>query len=325
MVRNLLLFISLIVLSPDLISQKAVEYKVIKDDPKDVTNFSMALDLANFNAPFFGEFAGMSFDAGIWGTGMYKQKLGFDYTFRVGWFSFGRLAAGKDYNRRMQMEAGAYLMLNSRTVSSTSPITLESKVVAKTDKGQTNEITYIKVPATKWIHSGVRFGLLNYRTVVGASLDENGDNIGGRPDYANLNAFGFYVGWYRNATKHVAISTDKYAIKSRQDNWRWYADVLIMPIHSISLPGAASNINNLYSKNPVGFRVGLQTLPIMRRREAKQSGVVKSFAMLCWQMEAGVRPYEGLYVSATWAISILNLKSKALGYTTPASQIRTIE
>jgi hypothetical protein len=306
-------------------AQNAVQYKLIKDDPRDVTNFSMALDLANFNAPFFGEFAGMSFDAGIWGTGMYKQKAGFDYTFRSGWFSFGRLAAGKEYNRRTQIELGGYLTLNSRNVSSTAPITLASRVVAKTDKGQTNEITYVKVPVTKWIHSGVRAGFLVYRTVAGAGRDENGNNINGRPDYANLNSSGFYIGWYRNAIKNAAISTDQYAIKSRQDNWRWYADVLILPIHTISQPGASSNINDLYSKNPVGFRIGLQTLPIMKRKEAKKSGVDKKFAMLSWQMEVGVRPYEGLYASATWAISILNLKSKALGYTTPASEVRTSE
>jgi hypothetical protein len=305
-------------------AQNSVNYKILKDTPRDVTNFTMVLDLCNVNFPFRGNLDGVSLDMGVWGTGMYRQKFGFDYTMRVGWFTFGRLAGGADYNRRMQIEAGGFLPLISRNKQVSTKVTLASKITSKTTTGETHEITYVEVPAQKWVHIGPRLGLAVYRTVASAKQDAEGNNVGGVPDRANLSSMGLYIGVYRNASRYISISTDTYGTKTRLDNFRWYFDAMIMPVHKFSTPEGV-NINDLYSKSPVGFRVGCQTSPIVNRKEAKAPGMDKKFALFCVQIEGGVRAYEGPYISMTWGISLLNLKSKALGYTAPASETRTNE
>src|SRR5687767_5696656 len=86
-----------------------VNYKVLKDDPKDANNLWVYLDPLQMD---FGikNIDGISFNLGIWSTATFKEKIGADVIFRYGWLTLGKLGGtgveGEKLNSHHQFELG---------------------------------------------------------------------------------------------------------------------------------------------------------------------------------------------------------------------------
>jgi hypothetical protein len=279
-------------------AQESVNYKLVYDRPRDVNNFVMAFDLAQLD---FGlkNIDGMSFNIGLWGYANYKHTLCADYIFRIGWFTAGRLG-DKDANRHTQFEAGISLGLLQREVQKEFNLVLKStsKRITGSDGKEYDltNTTYIKVPGLQYRVSGVRAGFMHY----GGPLSEPPDTYFGIVNYA---VYGIYAGLFRTRTDNLRISTEKYGIRGYAHNVRVYLDATFVPISTFKNPAQS------YYNVPVGVRLGAWILPTLPRKEAK--GIYNKG--LSWQMEIGLRRFDGFYMQGTVAIPVARKKLKALG------------
>lgn len=261
-----------------------VNYKINNDEPKNITNFSCNLDLMHFDGGF-NQIDGFSINAGLWGSGMFKHRLGVDYTFRYGWLTFGKLA-DKNLKANIYGQAGAFLIFHQKEKATRNKVVLKSEDTYIGGGKTATKVTYIMVPSTAWKYKALRGGLYFKRGVYRIDNDLSPDELG------NFYMLGAYGGICFGKGVKLSIQTDKYGIKGFATHSRVCLDVLITPVHN-----APSGVTKL---SPLGARFLWQTLPAVVRKEGKR----KYNRRIVVEAEAGYRLADGIFVACTIGIPI---------------------
>jgi hypothetical protein len=265
-------------------SQEQVNYKIVADEPRKINNFSCNIDLAQMDAGF-SNIDGLSFNTGVYGHAMYKQKMGIDYTFRYGWLTLGKFAS-KDIKSHLNIQLGGFLIFKQ-----SDPLTTNRVILAQSKgtnmNGQTvTSTTFLNVPSHKWKYTAVRAGLYFNR---GGYRIKNPDG----PDFfGNAFILGAYGGICFGSTRQVLIQTDKYADKGVVSHLRICVDALITPISNAPVTGLKTL--------PVGGRLLVQALPTLDRKSRKK----KFKTPMTAEFEVGYRSIAGIYVAGTLSIPI---------------------
>lgn len=281
------------------ISSVSVNYKVSEDDPKNVPNLSVNIDLAHMD--FGGNIDGASFNCGIWGHALYKHRLGIDYTFRYGWLTFGKTLGGKDLAANTNVQLGGMLVFAQRTKAKNLKVVLKS-----TKSGNYVTTTSLMVPATLYKYKALRGGLY-YKRCMYDLKDVNDIDLEG-----NYYTMGAYAGICFGSTAKMKIMTDNYGQKGTSFHIRTSLDVLLTPVNNVP--------STLKHKLPIGGRLLIQSMPSIRRKENKRM----YNARVSGDVEIGYRMVDGWYLGATVSIPIAR-NIKALGYEPNESSKRTAE
>jgi hypothetical protein len=194
-----------------------------------------------------------------------------------------------------QIELGVYLNLKKGLFNKTNKVNLN--IERSTVNGKEVETTtYVMVPSTQYINSGVRAGLMNYG---GCISYEGPEEVFDSPEVLNYNVMGLYVGIFREKTKSVLISTDTYGKKGVSLHTRVYFDALITPISSVSYKNVDYKAS--FKSPPIGARLGLAWYPVLTRKETRGEFKARRFL---FQTEVGYRRYDGLYFTGTMSFPI---------------------
>jgi hypothetical protein len=267
-------------------AQDNVQYKVLEDNPLRACNFAMGIEMAQLDFGF-KNIDGISFSTGVWGFADYKHHVGADYILRYGYLSLGRLR-DPDLKSHRQVELGGYLILKKGMVNRTN------RVVLKVEKDATTETTtYVMVPSTQFLTTGLRAGLMDYGGVLTMPESESG------PDVVNYNVIGFYGGFFKERTRELLISTDKYGKKGISLHSKFFLDAMVAPVSKVSLAG--TDYKSAFKVIAVGARMGISWYPVLTRKEARPDFKGRRFM---FQAEAGYRPYDGLFLTGTLSIPI---------------------
>jgi hypothetical protein len=275
-----------------------VQYKVTRDDPGDINNFWMQLDLAQMDISY-RNIDGASFNIGLTGLGLLgnEARLGFDYTARYGWLTMSRLV-DEDFKRALQFEAGGLLKLFETNKVKNAKIVLDKKDYTNRQGNQVTEYTYITIPANfrKIVHA--RGGVYFKRNPL--DLDAEDVEAGQAFGRGNLVFPGIYVGLSSMRVRNVYVSTDIFGRTWNSGISRFYADVIIVPTPLLD----GSRLENA---KPLGFRFGYSTMAADVKKNVRKGGFGT-------QVEVGIRPVEGIYVTGTLYFTIMRRKLSALGY-----------
>lgn len=299
-----------------LFSQQ-IDYKIIKDDAADVSNLVIACDFFHFDVPL-QNFEGMSINVGLWGMANYKNKIIPEFAIRQGWFTFGRLAGGKEVPHNFNLELGGSFILKSSEKIKPTKIVLD-RTESTNNNGDVVETTkFIKVPAHRVSLTGIHGGLFVRRSPIAAAEDADGYNLGSMPDYVGFSSTGIYAGLIKFRTANLEISTKQYDTKGGGMLNCLFIDALILPVTTVKREGVS--YRDYYPKNPIGARGGFRMYVPQPRKQTK--GKAKG---MMTQMEIGYRPVDGLYFHGSFAIALASRKSTKLGYVKPASEERTTD
>lgn len=293
-----------------------VNYKILKDDPADVTNFWLYLDALHLDMGA-KNMDGASFNIGLSSTANYKKNLGGDFTFHYGWLTMGKSGQDKDkLNNHIKVELGGFYTLtvrnkrvNTRVILSSSSSRRGSYTVTTTKS--------INVPATKHMALGVRGGFYSVGGIFGTRDIENVPAI---PSKINYRKTGMYVGLLSVSTRNVFINTDTDGKAIRSARTRLFADVLILPATSAKFDGV--NYKSNVDPEIFGFRFGMQVLPVELRKVKDYN--IKTRGM-SYGVEIGVRPIDGFYIAGNVSFCIMRKKLSILGYEAPESSYNTSE
>jgi hypothetical protein len=279
-----------------LSAQNNVQYKVLEDNPLRACNFAMGIELGQMD---FGlkNIDGLSFSTGVWGFADYKHAFGADYILRYGYLTFGKAFRDPDnLKAHRQIEIGGYLNFKRGLFNRTNKVVL--KVESSSHGSTTTETTtYVMVPSTQYLTSGLRAGLMNYGGCL--TMPDEPEGAYGAPEVVNYNVVGFYAGLFREKIKSLLISTDAYGKKGVSLHSRFYIDAIIAPVSSVKYMDV--DYKSSFKKVPVGGRMGIAWYPVLTRKEARPDFKGRRFL---FQTEAGFRPYDGLYLTATISIPI---------------------
>ncbi len=259
--------------------QESINYKISEDQPRKINNFSCNIDLAHMDAGF-SNIDGISFNTGVWGHAMYKQRLGIDYTLRYGWLTLGKFASPL-IKSHMNIQAGGFFIFSSR-----DPLTRNKVVMKVVTSGKTTTTTYLMVPSHKWKYTAVRGGL--YFDKGGYRLE----NDMGADAFGNAFILGAYGGICFGSSKQLLIQTDTYGERGVIGHMRVCLDVLITPISN-----APTGLKNA----PIGGRLLVQGLPSLQRKIRKKKGFNAPFT---YEFEFGYRAIAGAYIGCTLSIPI---------------------
>ncbi len=293
--KKFILFLALSVTCANLHSQTDVQYKILEDNPMRACNFAMGIDVAQLD---FGvkNIDGMAFSAGVWGFADYKHLFGADYILRYGYFTFGKTFGDKINNKaHRQIELGGYLNFKTGLHNKTNKVNL-SVDRSTVDGKEVETTTYVMVPSTQYIAVGVRAGFMNY----GGCLSYDGpEEVFDSPEILNYNVAGLYAGIFKEKTKSVLISTDKYGKRGVSLHTRVYLDAIIAPISKVSYMNVDYKAS--MKTTPVGARLGMAWYPVLTRKETRGDFKARRFL---FQTEVGYRPYDGLFFTGTMSFPI---------------------
>lgn len=324
--KKLSINIFIIMALPLYMKAQQVNYKVLKDDPKDINNIWVYLDLAQMDMGF-KNIDGTSFNFGIWGTGDYQNKFGGDFIFRKAWITLGKLGGsgvdGGKLNGHSQFELGGYYKLKESTGSGNANIILSQETNYVSGK-EVTATRSIKVPVTKVKGTYVRGGVMSMGGVYGMSHVK--DNVVdftewmSFPDRINYRMSGIYTGLLFTKTTNIIINTDTDGKAAKSKKSRIYADAMILPIQSAKLLDV--NYKPAINAGILGFRLGWQTLPTELRKVKNIDVKTNGFS---FGVEVGKRPYDGFFIAGTWSLCLYRKKLASLGYVPPVSEKRTAE
>ena len=284
-------FLFLAFLVNQTVAQEQVQYKIIADEPRKINNFSCNIDLAQMD---FGvsNFDGASFNIGVWGHGMFKQKLGVDYTFRYGWLTFGKFS-DKTLKNHLNIQLGGFFIFNQRTKFGSNKVILKSTDGGVTSDGRRITVTtFINVPSGKWKYKAVRGGIYLNRSIL--STQTAGGDVA-----SNYYIFGAYGGICFGSTRRIFIQTDKYGERGVVSHLRVCLDALITPINNVPSAVIASGVGKI-STSPIGARLLVQALPTLQRKDRKK----KYKTAMTAEVEVGYRMVDGIYFAGTLSIPI---------------------
>jgi hypothetical protein len=276
------IFLSL--LAFNMYSQEQVNYKIVADEPRKINNFSCNIDLAQMDAGF-SNIDGLSFNTGVYGHAMYKQKMGVDYTFRYGWLTLGK-AASKDIKNHLNFQLGGFLIFKQSDPLTTNRVILNQTSGTNRNGQSVTTTTFLNVPSHKWKYTAARAGL--YFNRGGYRVK----NPNGADFFGNAYIFGAYGGICFGSTRQVLIQTDKYAGKGVVSHLRFCLDALITPLNN----APATGLKTL----PVGGRFLVQALPTLQKKSRKG----KYRTPMTAEVEVGYRSIAGIYVAGTLSIPI---------------------
>jgi hypothetical protein len=275
----------LVLLTYSALAQEQVNYKVTIDQPRKVNNFSCNIDLLQMDAGL-GNIDGISFNTGVWGHAMYKQKMGLDYTFRYGTITLGKFASATAKSH-INIQTGGFFIFSQRDPMSTNKVVLKTEGGGTTSDGRSiTKVTYLMVPSHKWKYTAVRGGIYFNRSMVRLENPTGADN------FSNYFLLGAYGGICFGSSKQVLIQTDKYGEKGNLLHMRVCLDALITPINNV--PAGVKHAL------PIGARLLVQGLPSLERKLRKK----KYKAGLTYEFEGGYRMVDGPYIACTLSIPI---------------------
>ena len=306
-----LVFITAIQLS---LKAQMVNYKILKDDPKDVTNLWVGVELMNFDIGF-KNIHGLSFSSGIWATADYKERINAEVALRYGWLTMGKLVGGPEIKNHHQIELGGAYALRKTTKTKSTNVILSQSTSYTGDGKKVTTTKSIKIPATRISALGARGGLYS---IGGAFGTDDYPVI--TEDIINYSMSGIYVGLFQATTYNVFINTDTDGKAAKSKRTKFYADLLFVPLQTARFKGI--DYKPVISAGSIGWRVGLQAMPMELRKV--QNLDVKTRGMVIGA-EVGIRPYDGIYVAGTWTICVIRKKLSKLGYTKPEIENRTSE
>lgn len=277
---------------------QTVNYKVIKDQPEDVPNYWINLELLQFELAY-KNMSGGNFGLGINSVINYNNKMGAEVTFRRSYLTL------LDNTNRTQFELGAYYHLFSKTKIRSQKVVLSSRSYSSGGRNYT-ETKSIQVPGTVLKSLGLRAGL-GYNSIPFEAEQED-HNFTGK---FKLQTFGLYAGILNTKQMNLRIDTDNFGVCGTGFVRRYYLDVLFNPVRSMVEIG--TDIKNETNKPGVfGFRGGVEFLLPEPRK-------IHGNAMYT-KIEAGMRPYEGVYVMGSFGFSFKR-KSAKLGRFEPVREM----
>ena len=312
------LIIGALALSPVGLQAQNVNYKIMKNDPKDAVNAWVYLDPMQMDF-CVGNLMGSSFNLGAWTVLDYKNKMGAEAIGRYGYLTFAKFS-DKDLKAHRQFEGGVFLHLTDKIKVRNTKIIL-SQSSGTNSQGQSVTTTkYIMVPADKRVRLGVRGGAMH----IGGPFDPS-SALKPDPEIENLGAMnygltGIYLGLLNTSNKSVLINTDSHGKRGNFRYDRVSFDVMFFPVRSVKQGDA--DRKDVVKPGMLGWRFQWMALPSEVR---KMKGYDVKTRGLTFGVEVGMRPIDGLYFGGTMAICLYRGKTKALGYVQPASEQNTSE
>jgi hypothetical protein len=256
-----------------------VNYKVLKDNPLDVSNAYLNLELLQFEMPLNNLKGGMAFCIGGSVYTNYRNKFGADLVFRRGWLNFFGVP-------RTTFELGGFYNLTSRTKTRNQRVVLEYDKY--TSGGYEYEETkFIKCPATNLRSLGVRAGFLTNKEGYEDSRVELS------PMY-KYSWSGIYAGILLTSQMNYRINTDTHGEAGAGFVRRYYLDASFHPFASLT-DLETGNKNTTTKIGRLGVRAGLEAMPA-ERRKMKQAPVYI-------RVEVGMRPLDGLYMMGSFGVN----------------------
>jgi len=284
--KNLKTILLFAVISLNLNAQQ-VSYKVSEDEPKKVTNFSLNIDVLHLDCGFYN-IDGTSFNTGLWGHAMFKERFGVDYSFRYGWLTFIKsVNKGKGLASNTNLQLGGFYVFQQRVKATDNKVILKSESAGTTRDGRSiTKTTFINVPSSKWNYTAVRGGLYFKRSPVNVENDLGPDLL------TNYYMLGAYGGICFGRAAKVQIQTDNFGQKGRAFHTRLCLDALITPINNVP--------TNAKATLPIGGRLLWQSLPVVSGRKNRRAYKVG----MTTEIEIGYRMVDGPYVAGGIAIPI---------------------
>ncbi|MDD2983937.1 MAG: hypothetical protein PHQ74_11190 [Crocinitomicaceae bacterium] len=280
------------------INAQLVNYKTIKDEPKDAANLHINFELLHIETSL-KNISGTSFNLGLNSVYNFKNKIGGEVTFRKSYVPQG-------VKGHTQFGIGTFYNFASKTKVRDQKIVLDSKTVRKGGKDYT-ETTSIQVPSSVLKSFGVRFGMDYTSEFLEAELKYQ--NFVGDYRYQST---GVYFGYLYTSQMNTQIDTDSYGLAAHRFIRRYYVDGLIYPGKKItSIPG---DVLHTGPKGEFfGWRAGVEFLSPEPRRVHKNSMYIK--------VEAGMRPLDGIYMVVAAGISFKRKLKSSSAY----KQVRETE
>lgn len=263
-----------------LIAQDNVQYKVKYDNPADVSNFYINMELLQTELPL-NNITGTSFAVGISPYACYNNKFGAEAIFRRGWLNLAGVP-------RVQFELGGFYNFSSKTKTRNQKVVLD---VNEYTSGSTKytETKFLKLPAQNLRSLGARGGFLTNQETY---KPEDGSLPG---TYA-YKWTGIYAGIQLTSQMNYRINTDQFGEAGAAFIRRYYFDVTIHPI--ASLRDAETDAKAAGSIGRIGARIGMIAMPAEKRK-------IQTPVYL--RAELGVRPLDGPFMNVAFGI---NFKKK---------------
>jgi hypothetical protein len=256
-----------------------VNYKVVKDDPADVNNAYLNLELLEFEMPINNIKGGMAFCLGGSLYANYRNKFGGDLVFRRGWLNLFGVP-------RTQFELGGYYNFKSRTKTRNQRVVLDYDKY--TSGGMTYEETkFIKCPATNMRSLGVRAGFLTNKE---GYEDERETDA---PFYT-YKWSGIYAGILLTSQMNYRIKTDAFGEAGAGFIRRYYLDACFHPFASLTDKETGEK-NTTTKIGRLGVRMGMEAMPADRRKMGQSPIYIR--------VEAGIRPLDGIYMLGAFGVN----------------------
>lgn len=254
-----------------------VKYKITKDNPKDVNNFYVNLDLLQTEFPL-NNISGTSFGIGISPYACYNNKFGAEATFRRGWLNLVGIP-------RVNFELGGFLNFTQKTITRNQKVVLDVKEWESAGRKYT-ETKFIRVPAQNMRSLGIRGGFLTNKETY---APDNNATLTGTYDYRWT---GIYAGIQLTSQMNLRMNTDNFGEAGAGFIRRYYADITIHPVASIRDLSTDSKVNTSIGR--IGVRCGLIAMPAERR---------KMQAPIYIKTEIGFRPLDGAFMNLSFGVN----------------------
>jgi hypothetical protein len=274
-----------------------INYEVKKNDPNDVCNFVVNLDLLNMDLNM-ADLSTMSFGTGLWARAEFFDRIGAEATIRKSYLYFGKMFSDTKRKGNTEMIFGGHLKFTDRV--KVKPV----KIILKEVKGYNSVTqTFIEVPGnirkSRELRGGLMIRSLSMELDEFTNLKKIGDD-----EIVNYFGTGFYAGISTTHVINTFINAQGYGYKGNSGLMRLYADLIFMPVNTFSTAlgkeGVSKEVKDGMEKgnNPLGFRVGYELFQIKTK-----DFTGKRFGMSI-DAQMGVKPYLGFYMGVSFGLSV---------------------
>jgi|GEM_PF-2034774 len=282
-----------------------VDYKILYDDPV-APKLSINLDLISMDMGV-KNLDGSSINIGTFGYFEPVAALGAQWNIKKSILSLGKLGY-KEFPGNLDASLGGYFMLQRKTVTKSTRIILSREYKGTTYsknvsgdrmKTTTEEVTFITIPAKRYVQRGLRGGFYFKR---GAFTSENVEIPG--IDEMSLTSMGVYGGITARSIKNVFIETSTNGVQYNSIGDDFALDVLFIPVNSFRDLNDDNNpvgdqVRTTLGNFPLGFRlVWLRYQVEGKAKTGKKFGYAGSF-------EGGYKPYQGWYIGFSYGITLV--------------------
>ncbi len=272
---------------------QSVNYKILKDTPKDAANLFVNFEILQLEAAV-NNLSGSSFNLGISSLYHYKNKLGGEATFRKSYLSLGLTG-------HTQIAAGVFYNFASKTKVRNQKVVLDTKSYTRGGNRYT-ETTSLKVPASILKSYGVRFGMDFTSEFLKAELDIHG--FAGDHQYRTT---GIYIGFLNTKQMNYVIDTDLFGLAAHRFIRRYYLDGMIYPGKNITTEPGGVRYTGPTIGSVFGWRAGLEFLSPEPRKVHGNAFYAK--------LELGMRPLDGIYMMVAMGVSFKRKLKGSNAYT----------